>query len=99
MRRDRGLNEKELRQENQLFCGANGPNRATLDRIQWREKELIAPKMIRFDRAKPRAAQGSQCPRPPALDREDLIKMSEPQQRAQLLAYVYSKVKDSLLAN
>jgi hypothetical protein len=65
-----------------------------------RIKYEVASKLV-ADAEKARAAQGKPIPSP-VFNRKDLIKMSDIANRnkdAQLLAYVYSQVKDSVLAN
>jgi hypothetical protein len=65
-----------------------------------RIKYEVVSKLV-ADAEKARAAQGKSIPLP-VFEREDLIKMSDIANRnkdAQLLGYVYSQVKDSVLAN
>lgn len=65
-----------------------------------RIKYEVASKLV-ADAERARAAQGKSIPSP-VFNRKDLIKMSDIANRnkdAQLLAYVYSQVKDNVLAN
>jgi Relaxase/Mobilisation nuclease domain len=65
-----------------------------------RIKYEVASKLV-ADAEKARAAQGKSMPSP-VFNRKDLIKMSDIANRnidAQLLVYVYSQVRDSVLAN